>query len=66
MKARIAKVAGGAVATAMIPPSFGVMDWRIIAGAAGAGAVAGFFGIDLAKFAKAKMADRKARKDSEL
>jgi len=59
MKKQIGQAVGGAVATASIPASFGVFDWRILAGAAGVGAIAGFFGIPLAKIVKDKLPKRK-------
>lgn len=62
MKAKLTKAAAGAMATAAIPPSIGLYDWRVILGSAAAGAVAGYFGIDLARIAKQKMADRKTRR----
>jgi len=49
----------GAVSTAAIPASFGIVDWRILAGAAGAGAIAGLFGIPLANKIKSKLPVRK-------
>lgn len=60
MKRKIGSFLTGAVATGALPPSVGLYDWRIIAGAAAAGGVAGLFGINLAARVKRYMAARKA------
>lgn len=57
-ESRTAHAITGAVSTAAIPATMGVFDWRILAGTAAAGAVAGFFGVDLAGVVKKKMAKK--------
>ena len=57
-KTKAASAVSGATGMAVIPPAMGIYDWRIIAGAAAAGAVAGWFGVDLGKTLKAKMAKK--------
>lgn len=59
MKRRIASTLGGAVATAALPPSVGILDWRVIAGAAAVGAVGGLFGVNVAGWARRQWAARK-------
>jgi len=56
---KTASALSGAAAMAAIPPSLGCLDWRIIAGSAAAGAVAGWFGVDLAKKVKGMRASAK-------
>lgn len=60
MKKQVGSFLTGAVATAALPPSVGLYDWRIIAGAAAAGGVAGLFGINLSQRVKRYAAARKA------
>lgn len=60
MKKRIGSAVGGAVATAAIPATNGILDWRILAGAAAMGAVGGFFGVNVAQRVKRYAAARKA------
>lgn len=52
---KAASAVSGAVGMAAIPAGMGMYDWRVLAGAAAAGAVAGWFGVDLAKNIKAKL-----------
>jgi uncharacterized membrane protein YfcA len=59
MKKHIVRFVTGAASAAVIPPSVGIMDWRIIAGAAAAGGVCGLFGVNLAQRVK-NAATRKA------
>ena len=59
MKRRIASTLGGAVATGSLPLSLGVLDWRVIAGAAAVGAVGGLFGVSVAGWARRQWAARK-------
>ncbi|HBA72199.1 MAG TPA: hypothetical protein DCZ63_08445 [Geobacter sp.] len=54
-KTKVASAASGAAGMAAIPVGMGVYDWRVLAGAAAAGAVAGWFGVDLAKHIKTKL-----------
>lgn len=49
------KFVGGAIGTAAIPATMGVMDWRVLAAAAAVGGLGGLFGVDVAKMAKQKM-----------
>lgn len=53
-----AKFAGGAIGTAAIPATMGILDWRVLAGAAAVGGLGGLFGVDVAKLAKQKMGKR--------
>jgi len=55
MQKRLGSALAGAVATATIPAGFGVIDWKVLAGAAAAGAVGGFFGIDVAGVIKKRL-----------
>lgn len=66
MKKQISQAVGGAVATATIPASFGVVDWRILAGAAALGALGGLFGFDVAKNIKGRFAKPKVEKVGEV
>jgi len=50
------KFVGGAIGTAAIPASMGMLDWKILAAAAAVGGLGGLFGVDVARLAKAKMA----------
>jgi len=52
LKTKVASSISGATGMAAIPVGMGMMDWRVIAGSAAAGAVAGWFGVDLAKKVK--------------
>lgn len=60
LKWRMSHAAGGSVATAAIPLGAGCYDWRIVAGAAVAGAVGGLLGVNVAAMAKKMLAKRKA------
>jgi len=48
VKKKVGSALGGAIATAGIPASFGVMDWRLLAGMAALGAIGGFCGVNVA------------------
>jgi len=54
VKKKLAAAVTGAVSTAAAPASMGVIDWRVLAGAAVLGAVGGFFGFDIAGAVKRK------------
>lgn len=60
MKKEIGSFLTGAVATASLPPSIGVLDWRIIAGAAVIGGIGSLCGVNVAATIKRKSAERKA------
>jgi uncharacterized membrane protein YfcA len=59
MKRRIAAIIGGAAATAGIPFGMGWYNWRILLGAAVAGAIGGLFGINVAKRVREYLPKRK-------
>lgn len=59
MKKHLIRFVTGATATAVLPPSVGIYDWKIIAGAAAAGGVCGLCGINLSQRVKRYAAARK-------
>jgi hypothetical protein len=60
LKKRLASALGGAVATAAIPFSYGVVDYRVLAGSAALGAIGGLCGVNVAGMARRYAAKRKA------
>lgn len=60
MQKRLGSALAGAVATAALPASAGMYDWRVLCGAAVAGAIGGWFGVDVAGRVKRAM-PRKAK-----
>jgi hypothetical protein len=61
MKRSVSAFLGGAVATAVIPLGYGVVDWRVLTGAAVIGGVGGVFGLNVPAMAKKYTAKRAAK-----
>lgn len=62
MKRHISAFIGGAVATAAIPPSMGILNWKAIVAAAAVGGVGALCGVNVPQLAKRYAAGRAARK----
>lgn len=58
MKKQIGSFIGGAVATAAIPATYGIVDWKILAGAAALGGIGALCGISVPSAIKKYTAKR--------
>jgi hypothetical protein len=65
IKKRAASALGGAVATAAVPLGYGIVNPKVLAGAAALGAVGGLCGVNVAGMVKRYAAKRKAPTPSE-
>jgi len=59
MKRRIGSALGGAIATAAIPAGMGVLNPKVLAGAAVLGAVGGLFGVNVAQRVRRMLPQKK-------
>jgi len=57
-KKKSASALTGAVSTGLLPGTIGIYDYRVLAGCAIAGGIAGWFGVDLAGMVKRKWRER--------
>jgi nitrate/nitrite transporter NarK len=63
VKRRVSATIGGAAATAAIPLGYGVVNWKLLAGAAALGAVGGFFGVNIPAAVKRYLPKKKPPTD---